>query len=233
MAHLGHARTYINTDIIRRILTNYFHYQINFAMGMTDIDDKIIHRAQERGTNWKKLAREYEQSFLSDMDALNVKRPQTILRVTEHIPDIIQYIQQILVTGRAYETETGVYFDVKNNLSSYGKLGNIPTGEEEEGGGMVRGKKDSRDFALWKAVDPASGTPHWDSPWGPGRPGWHIECSAMSHAYFGPTVDIHSGGIDLRFPHHTNEIAQRSLLASPLTLSSLTLVRLTTAPVTG
>ena len=121
-SHLGHARTYINTDIIRRILTDYFKYEIHFAMGMTDIDDKIIKRAIEKERNWKDLAREYERRFLNDMDLLGVKRPQTILRVTEHIPDIIKYIQQILANGSAYQTETGIYFNVQTSLA-YGKLG--------------------------------------------------------------------------------------------------------------
>lgn len=210
-SHLGHARTYINTDIIRRILTDYFKYEIHFAMGMTDIDDKIIKRAEEKQVNWKDLAREYETKFIRDMDLLGIKRPETILRVTEHIPDIINYITKIQENGAAYQTETGVYFNVPTS-SSYGKLGNIPVGEEDPEAditnlNVLRGKKDPRDFALWKLVDESK--PHWNSPWGKGRPGWHIECSAMSHAYFGSSVHIHSGGIDLRFPHHTNEIAQR------------------------
>lgn len=210
-SHLGHARTYINTDIIRRILVSYFKFNIHFAMGMTDIDDKIIKRSIEKKINWKELAREYERSFINDMDLLGIQRSETILRVTEHIPDIINYIQKIIDNGSAYQTETGVYFHVPTS-NAFGKLGNIPSGEEDPEAEVnnihaLRGKKDPRDFALWKIVDIS--TPHWDSPWGPGRPGWHIECSAMTHAYFGPNVDIHSGGIDLRFPHHTNEIAQR------------------------
>jgi cysteinyl-tRNA synthetase len=207
-SHLGHARTYLSIDIIYRILTSYFNLPINYALGMTDIDDKIIKKSVETQRDWLSIARECEASYMNDMARLNIIRPHTILRVTEHIPDIIQYIEKILENGKGYVTETGVYFDIQSSITSYGKLGNIPTGEE--GGGDVsttRGKRDPRDFALWKIVDPS--TPHWESPWGPGRPGWHIECSAMTHAYFGPKVDIHSGGIDLRFPHHTNEIAQR------------------------
>jgi len=208
-AHIGHARTYINTDIMRRVLVDYFKFDINFAMGMTDIDDKIVHRARERETDWKHMARHYESSFFYDMEALNVKAPDTVLRVTEHIDDIILYIEKIISEGKAYSTNTGVYFDVSSTANSYGKLGNIPVREMENNDVSLHGKRDPRDFALWKFINNADSTEvFWESPWGRGRPGWHIECSAMSHAYFGHGVDIHSGGIDLRFPHHTNEIAQ-------------------------
>lgn len=205
VSHIGHARTYICTDYIRRILTDYFHAEVNFAMGMTDIDDKIIDKALSQSTHWMDIARKYEDAFLTDLAVLNVKPPDAILRVSEHVPDIISYIQTIISNGHAYSTPKGVYFHVPSlQHSRYGKLGNIPgstTGDAENST-----KQDPRDFALWKAAK--ANEPSWDSPWGPGRPGWHIECSAMTHSYFGAAVDIHSGGIDLKFPHHTNEIAQ-------------------------
>ena len=235
-AHIGHARTYINTDIIRRILTDHFQVNVNFAMGMTDIDDKIIQRSKvqkisntkplesEELPNWLKLARKYEASFLADMDALNVRRPVVILRVTEHMEEIKRYISTILAEDKAYVTPSGVYFSVARHSSpsnEYGKLGPIPTSSSNEHDvdsddqmRLFGDKKDPRDFALWKRVkDSGSGSgddeePFWDSPWGKGRPGWHIECSAVTHSHFGESLDIHSGGIDLRFPHHTNEIAQ-------------------------
>jgi cysteinyl-tRNA synthetase len=255
-SHIGHARTYINTDIIRRVLTDHFKIHVNFAMGMTDIDNKIINRAKEQcgsGSGeggecvsgdveevpgWLRLARKYEASFLADMDALHVRRPGAILRVTEHLDEIKDYIATIMAAGKAYETSSGVYFSVPRHSSTngkYGKLGNIPSsgstsplpaieeavnsaledqdiGVVEETVGSPSDKQDPRDFALWKRVDAehatAEGEPYWDSPWGPGRPGWHIECSAVTHSHFGTSLDVHSGGIDLRFPHHTNEIAQ-------------------------
>ena len=253
-SHIGHARTYINTDIIRRILTDHFKIHVNFAMGMTDIDDKIIARSKTEQLPapgaapslppWLQLARKYEASFLADMDALGVRRPGAILRVTEHLEEIQAYIATILRTGKAYETPSGVYFSVARHSSppssssappagTYGKLGAIPSrskpsssssaqqegegdqDQEQRGKSSLSDKQDPRDFALWKRVQvPAeqgqeqSQEPCWDSPWGLGRPGWHIECSAVTHSHFGSTLDVHSGGIDLRFPHHTNEIAQ-------------------------
>lgn len=212
-AHIGHARTYVNTDIIRRVLSDYFRIEVDFAMGMTDIDDKIIVRASERNMNWITLARAYETSFMGNLEALNIRRPDTVLRVTEHLDSIIHYIERIISLGKAYATPSGVYFDVAKGITSYGKLGSIPTSAEEENSeeNSSSHKRDKRDFALWKIFKGKSDSsgPLWDSPWGAGRPGWHIECSAMTHSYFGDHVDIHSGGIDLRFPHHTNEIAQR------------------------
>jgi cysteinyl-tRNA synthetase len=240
-SHIGHARTYINTDIIRRILSDHFKIHINFAMGMTDVDNKIIDRSKKElitppsgsksgggdvAPNWLLLARKYEASFLSDMDALRVRRPGAILRVTEHLEEIKAYIATIVQAGKAYVTPSGVYFSVPRHSSQdnvYGKLGRIPTSaptatasdeQEQEEGEIDRAsdKQDPRDFALWKRVDAEQaareGEPFWESPWGPGRPGWHIECSAVTHTHFGPSLDLHSGGIDLRFPHHTNEIAQ-------------------------
>lgn len=212
-AHLGHARTYICTDIIRRVLQEVLQVNVDFAMGITDIDNKIIDRAITKGISAKELASRYEKEFLDDMEVLNVQMPNVLLRVTEHVPEIIEYISTIIKNGNAYVKPHGVYFAVHKVSGSYGKLGRVTEAPVAEGGAAPEGeeaagvidKVDKRDFALWKVTD---SEPCWDSPWGRGRPGWHIECSAMTHAYFGPEVDVHSGGIDLEFPHHTNEIAQ-------------------------
>ena len=221
VAHLGHARSYVCNDIIRRIMTNFFGFEVNYALGMTDIDDKIINRANE-STELESIerkclnvARKYEKEFLDDMDALNVLRPNTILRVSEHINDIIEYLKGIESQGYTYQTEDGLYFDLQNFMKTktYGKLGSIPpidANDDNEHNGSIIGKENkrhSRDFVLWKS-NKKTNELSFESPWGLGRPGWHIECSAMTYSYFGNKLDIHSGGIDLLFPHHTNEIAQ-------------------------
>eukprot|EP00596_Hydrurales_sp_CCMP1899_P009974 CAMPEP_0119037152 /NCGR_PEP_ID=MMETSP1177-20130426/5330_1 /TAXON_ID=2985 /ORGANISM="Ochromonas sp, Strain CCMP1899" /LENGTH=614 /DNA_ID=CAMNT_0006998017 /DNA_START=119 /DNA_END=1960 /DNA_ORIENTATION=- len=218
-AHIGHARTYVCTDIIRRILTDIHDKDVNFAIGVTDIDDKIIERAISKGyKNWPEMelmVRNLENEFFEDLDALNVRRPDAVLRVTEHMTEIIQYIEGINKSGCSYVTPDGVYFSVTSCGDSYEQFrkASTDTGSDDEAAseGTYKAaslgyKKDRRDFALWKTTK--EGEPSWNSPWGPGRPGWHIECSAVTHSYFGPSMDIHSGGIDLQFPHHTNEIAQ-------------------------
>ena len=231
-AHIGHARTYVCTDIIRRILTDIHHKDVDFAMGITDIDDKIIERAAANGLpDWlatERMVRTLETDFFDDLDSLNVRRPNAVLRVTEHIQEIINYIEKILLTGSSYITPDGVYFSVASCGDSYLQFRELstvtddlsgqdtlktdpsaepPTNDVSNQGTALKGyKRDNRDFALWKSAK--LGEPSWESPWGPGRPGWHIECSAITHSYFGPKLDIHSGGIDLQFPHHTNEIAQ-------------------------
>lgn len=222
-AHIGHARTYVCTDIIRRILTDIHDKDVNFAIGVTDIDDKIIERAMSKGyKNWPEMelmVRNLEKDFFEDLDALNVRRPDAVLRVTEHIKEIIEYIEGINKSGCSYITPDGVYFSVASSGDSYEQFRKLSTvidsstttnsdeiTSETYTAAPLGHKKDRRDFALWKST--RKGEPSWDSPWGPGRPGWHIECSAVTHSYFGPTMDIHSGGIDLQFPHHTNEIAQ-------------------------
>ena len=211
-AHIGHARTYVCTDIIRRILEDHFNVSVNFALGITDIDDKIIIKGRELGhKEWKDtipMIRELENNFFKDMDALNVKRPNAILRVTDHIPQIIDFIDHLVIHDYAYITTNGVYFDVNKLGDKYGKLCAIPPSSSlEPDNNETSIKRNWRDFVLWKANKPDE--PSWPSPWGAGRPGWHIECSAMTQAYFGNKIDIHSGGVDLQFPHHTNEIAQR------------------------
>lgn len=198
-------------------------------MGITDVDDKIIKKAVAlQHENWSqalRMVRGLENDFFRDMDKLNVLRPDHVLRVTEHMSNIIAYTEQLVRNGNAYVTTDGVYFDFSSLVNVYDKFGcsDIPADEPEEGRGILAAeggvsttyatsavkhrKRNARDFALWKLQD-ASAPFTWDSPWGPGRPGWHIECSAMTHSLFGTRLDIHSGGVDLKFPHHTNEIAQ-------------------------
>ena len=217
-AHLGHARTYLTFDIIRRILSNYFHYDVNLCMNITDIDDKIIQRSNEQKKNFSEFARFWEDSFFKDMRALNVMYPNYITRVSEYIPEIISFIEVIIKKGYAYEKNGSVYFDIeeyKKGNHLYAKLvpqdknQNLEELQEAEGAlskDNTGEKKNKGDFALWKTSK--KDEPFWDSPWGKGRPGWHIECSVMSSSVFGESLDIHSGGIDLKFPHHDNEIAQ-------------------------
>ncbi|XP_066435899.1 probable cysteine--tRNA ligase, mitochondrial [Eleutherodactylus coqui] len=204
-AHLGHACSYVRFDIIRRILTQYFGIDVVMVMVITDIDDKIIKRANELNLSPVSLARTYEQEFKQDMMALKVLPPTIYMRVTEHIPQIISFIQQIMSNGHAYSTSHGnVYFDVQSAGNKYGKL--IGPFSDMDTEPVVSDKKSTRDFALWKTAKPDE--PHWVSPWGKGRPGWHIECSTVASTVFGSQLDIHTGGIDLAFPHHENEIAQ-------------------------
>ncbi|XP_044143901.1 probable cysteine--tRNA ligase, mitochondrial isoform X1 [Bufo gargarizans] len=204
-AHLGHACSYVRFDIIRRIMTTYFGIDVVMVMVITDIDDKIIKRANELNLSPVSLARTYEQEFKQDMMALKVLPPTIYIRVTEHIPQILSFIQQIISNGHAYATSHGnVYFDVQSMGNRYGKfIGSFSHMDTES---VVSDKRSPRDFALWKTAKPDE--PCWVSPWGKGRPGWHIECSTIASTVFGEQLDIHTGGIDLAFPHHENEIAQ-------------------------
>eukprot|EP01135_Chromosphaera_perkinsii_P003483 Nk52_evm9s245 gene=Nk52_evmTU9s245 len=217
-SHIGHACCYVRFDILRRVLMDYFRRDVYFVMGMTDIDDKIIDRARELKVSHVKLARSCEASFLRDLQNLNVLSPNVIVRVTEHIDEIIAFAEKIVGNGYGYVSggdENGagrsVYFDTQAFGARYGKLN--PSRQQDEGDGEVElptgegEKRHPKDFALWKSIK-RSDEPGWDSPWGKGRPGWHIECSAMCSNIFGDHLDIHSGGIDLMFPHHENEIAQ-------------------------
>ncbi|MCD6373341.1 MAG: cysteine--tRNA ligase [Thermococcus sp.] len=204
--HLGHARTYIAFDVIRR----YFEhrgYTVLMVMNFTDIDDKIIRRANETGEDPKELAEKFLRFFLEDMKALKVKPADIYPRVTEHIDEIIEFVRKLQEKGYAYEGSDGVYFEVQK-FKDYGKLSGIKLEELRKGARVEpgEGKKNPEDFALWKKAKP--GEPKWESPWGEGRPGWHIECSTMSTKYLGESFDIHGGGNDLIFPHHENEIAQ-------------------------
>lgn len=219
-AHIGHASNYMRFDIVRRILSDYFGYDVVTQMNVTDIDDKIIKRANERNIPFDELSGEFEKEFLEDMDSLNVLRPDYVTRVSEYIPEVIEYIERIIKNGFAYESSGSVYFDKTAFIDAghnYGKLEPWSVGNKAlltEGEGVLTAadeefkqqKKSSGDFVLWKKSK--ENEPWWDSPWGHGRPGWHIECSAMASNVLGQVIDIHAGGVDLRFPHHSNEIAQ-------------------------
>lgn len=205
-AHVGHAMSYIVFDVIRRYL-EFRGYRVRHVQNFTDIDDKIIARAQRLGLDPLALAERYIAEYFADMDALNIKRAHVYPRATQEIPMIITIIQGLLRSGCAYVVDGDVYFRVAAK-PDYGKLSKR-TPDELLAGARVEidpRKENPMDFALWKAAKP--GEPSWPSPWGPGRPGWHIECSAMSLRYLGEEIDIHGGGQDLIFPHHENEIAQ-------------------------
>ena len=204
--HIGHAMSYIIFDVIRRYL-QFSGYKVKYVQNITDIDDKIIDRANQLGIPPRELAQKYTDSYFEDMDGLNIGRADIYPRATEEIPKIIEVIQGLIDKGYAYPAGGSVYFRVRS-VADYGKLSHrslesmiateCAVGGEE--------KEYPMDFALWKVAKP--GEPWWQSPWGQGRPGWHIECSAMSLKYLGDTLDIHGGGQDLVFPHHENEIAQ-------------------------
>ncbi len=206
-AHIGHARCYVAFDAIHRHLLAR-DYRVTYARNFTDIDDKIIRRAAELNLAWDEVARRYMDSFGADMAALGVLPPTIEPRATEHIPEIIAQVQDLVRRGHAYALDNGdVYFAVRS-FPAYGGLSGRDL-EDMMAGARVEvdnRKQSPMDFALWKSSKP--GEPAWDSPWGPGRPGWHIECSAMSQKYLGATFDIHGGGKDLLFPHHENEMAQ-------------------------
>ena len=206
-SHFGHAMSYTFFNVIRRYL-QYRGYKVKYVQNITDIEDKIIMRANQRGISTTELAEKYTASFFEDMDALNVTRPDITPRATEEVPKIIEVIQGLIDKGYAYKTPDGsVYFRVTKD-ADYGQLSHRTLDMMEAGARIEVGeqKEHPMDFALWKAAKP--GEPSWDSPWGKGRPGWHIECTAMSMKYLGEQIDIHGGGQDLIFPHHENEIAQ-------------------------
>ncbi|HHY93839.1 MAG TPA: cysteine--tRNA ligase, partial [Firmicutes bacterium] len=205
-AHLGHARPSVFWDVVRRYL-EYRGYRVRLVQNFTDIDDKVIARARELGRNPLDVSREYSRRYLEDMASLGVKPVDHYPRVSEHIPEIVRVIAGLVEKGFAYEAGGDVYFEVKR-FPSYGKLSGRSVDELWAGARVEVGeqKRHPEDFALWKAAKP--GEPSWPSPWGPGRPGWHIECTAMALHYLGNGFDLHGGGIDLIFPHHENEIAQ-------------------------
>ena len=205
--HIGNARPFIVFDTLRKYLT-YRGYQVTFVQNFTDIDDKMIRRANEEGITVKDLAERFISEYYQDADALGIGRADVNPRATAHIPEIIKLVETLIEKGHAYATEEGdVYFSVRS-YPQYGKLSGQSVDDLESGARIdpTEQKRDPLDFALWKAQKPNE--PAWESPWGMGRPGWHIECSAMSMSILGETFDIHGGGQDLVFPHHENEIAQ-------------------------
>ena len=205
--HLGHARSQIVFDMVSRYLRE-IGYEVTYVRNITDIDDKIIARAGENNESVDSLTERYIKAMNEDFDALNMLRPESEPRATQYIPQIISMIEALIANGFAYVGDNGdVYYDV-SEFDNYGKLSGKQLDDLQVGARIEvdETKKDPLDFVLWKAAKP--GEPTWGSPWGPGRPGWHIECSAMSVSCLGEHFDIHGGGMDLKFPHHENEIAQ-------------------------
>ena len=204
--HIGNARPLCIFDILRRYL-EYRGYNVKFVQNFTDIDDKIIRRANEEHVDFSEISERYIKEFWTDADGLNVRHATINPKATENIDAIIQIISTLIEKGYAYEAQGDVYFSTEK-FKDYGKLSHQPLEDREAGARIMVGevKREPMDFAVWKAAKP--GEPAWDSPWGKGRPGWHIECSAMNWRYLGDTIDIHCGGQDLIFPHHENEIAQ-------------------------
>jgi cysteinyl-tRNA synthetase len=203
--HIGHIRSGLNFDIMRRWF-GYRGYDVTFIRNVTDIDDKILEKATGSGEPWWSIGFRNERAFTYGYDVLGCLPPSYEPRATGHIPEMTEMMRGLIDRGHAYAADGNVYFDVRS-FPGYLALSNQdldnllqPSGEGETG------KRDPRDFAMWKAAKP--GEPSWETPWGPGRPGWHLECSAMAHKYLGPAFDIHGGGVDLVFPHHENEIAQ-------------------------
>ncbi|MBQ1099037.1 cysteine--tRNA ligase [Streptomyces sp. b94] len=203
--HIGHIRSGLNFDIMRRWFS-YRGYDVTFVRNVTDIDDKIILKAAEQDLPWWSIGYENERAFNSGYDTLGCLPATYEPRATGHIPEMIEMMRGLIERGHAYEADGSVYFDVRS-FDGYLQLSNQDLADlrqpTEKG---ITGKRDPRDFALWKATKP--GEPDWETPWGRGRPGWHLECSAMAHKYLGEAFDIHGGGLDLVFPHHENELAQ-------------------------
>jgi cysteinyl-tRNA synthetase len=204
--HIGHVRNWVNIDILRRWLA-HGGYEVTLVRNVTDIDDKIIAKSAEHAEPWWALAFRNEREIVFAEQALGCLPPSYEPRATGHVPEMIELMHRLIDTGHAYAADGDVYFDVRS-FPAYGSLSGQKLDEMQPAGdsaGDAR-KRDPRDFALWKASKP--GEPSWPTPWGPGRPGWHLECSAMATKYLGPTFDIHGGGLDLVFPHHENELAQ-------------------------
>ncbi|MGD0545857.1 MAG: cysteine--tRNA ligase [Candidatus Acidiferrales bacterium] len=206
-AHIGNFRTFVFQDILRRFLQSR-EYRVLQVMNLTDVDDRIIQKAAAAGVSIREYTEKYVQAFLEDMDALHLEPPEEMVRATDHIEDMVALIERLQKKGFTYNTEGSIYYKI-SKFPHYGELSHIDLAGMQTG---VRvdvdqyEKEDARDFALWKA--PKAGEHFWETAIGPGRPGWHIECSAMAMKYLGDTLDIHTGGVDLTFPHHENEIAQ-------------------------
>lgn len=209
--HIGNARVFVFFDVVRRYLIHK-GYRVTYVQNFTDVDDRLIQASQEQGISVPEIAERYIAAYYADMDALGVHRADVHPRATEHIDEMLEAIQTLIDKGYAYERDGDVYYRAQQK-KDYGKLSHQSLEELKSGARIeVDERKESPlDFALWKRVD-HPGEISWESPWGPGRPGWHIECSVMSNKYLGPTLDIHAGGADLCFPHHENEIAQSEAL---------------------
>ena len=210
LVHIGNARTFLWFDLIRRYLS-YRGFEVTFVMNYTDVDDKIIERAREEDVDEESLARRYAEAFEADMKALGVGAPDILARATEHIPDMVAAIEGLVEQGFAYEADGNVFFAVER-FDGYGRLSGRSLADMRAGQRVEPhpSKRHPLDFALWKAAKEEE--PSWSSPWGPGRPGWHIECSVMSIRYLGMGFDLHGGGTDLIFPHHENELTQAEAL---------------------
>ncbi len=210
--HIGNYRAYVFADLLRRFL-EWDGFSVKLVMNITDVDDKTIRDSKKAGETLKAFTRKYEKAFHEDLKALNVLPAHQYPRATEHIPEMVALVGKLLEKGKAYESPDGsVYFKI-SSFKGYGKLSGLKKDDLQEGAsGRVKkdeySKENASDFVLWKAYDEADGDVYWDTPFGKGRPGWHIECSALSSKYLGETFDIHTGGVDLIFPHHENEIAQ-------------------------
>jgi cysteinyl-tRNA synthetase len=205
--HIGNLRTFLFEDLLRRALT-YLGYRVTQAMNLTDVDDKIIAGAREAGLSLDEFTAPFIESFFRDLDTLHVERAEHYPRATGHVAEMIALVERLLERGYAYEADGSVFFRIASD-DDYGRLSRIDPSQVRRGERVASDeydKEDARDFVLWKGSKP--GEPSWESPWGPGRPGWHVECSAMSMKYLGDTFDIHTGGVDNIFPHHENEIAQ-------------------------
>ncbi len=204
--HIGNARSTVAFDVVRRYL-EYKGYEVDYVSNFTDVDDKLIRTANELGRTVPEIADRFIQAFYEDTGALNCKRGTSNPRVMDHMDDIIEFIKVLVDKGYAYESGGDVYYRTRR-FEGYGKLSHQSIDDLKVGARIETGeqKEDELDFTLWKKAK--SGEIKWDSPWGPGRPGWHIECSVMAHVHLGDTIDIHAGGTDLQFPHHENEIAQ-------------------------
>ncbi|MEM3370419.1 MAG: cysteine--tRNA ligase [Candidatus Woesearchaeota archaeon] len=209
-AHIGNLRSFVFVDLLKRFL-KYEGYSVKHVMNITDVDDKTIKGSQQEGVPLREFTLKYEKAFLEDLKALNIQIPDVMPRATEHIKEMTELIRKLYKNGYAYRAEDGSTYYSIAKFKDYGKLSGIKK-EELKIGARVRSdeyaKEQAEDFALWKAWTPEDGSVFWETEYGRGRPGWHIECSAMSSKYLGETFDIHTGGIDLIFPHHENEIAQ-------------------------
>nr|WP_269328494.1 cysteine--tRNA ligase [Kineosporia babensis] len=217
--HIGHVRAQVNFDVLRRWLIHQ-GLEVSYVRNVTDIDDKILAKSAEAGQPWWAHAFRFEQEFTAAYDTLNVLRPTIEPRATGHITEMLELIERLIAAGHAYPAADGsgdVYFDVRS-FAAYGSLTRQKVDDMEAAADADPNarKKDPRDFALWKSTKPAEpATASWPSPWGRGRPGWHLECSAMATRYLGAEFDIHGGGLDLRFPHHENELAQSAAAGDP------------------